>query len=199
MSQILASPKIATCGAHGTGKTTLVRSVAAALAERGIRVRQLPEVPRVVCEQVGDPEYFRRGNNSLAKQLALLTGQCVLETERSAGYLPLLCDRTILDHWAYTTYLFGNELDAQGLRPAVQDFVVRHLRSYDLIFYLPPEFPPVDDGTREGDVAFRDAIAANIEGLLADAGASTVTVRGTLNERTSSVLLATDHLLSGAP
>lgn len=158
--------KLAVSGAHGTGKTTVLTAFRDALLDEGIKAQLVPEVPRIVCEAADDKEFFRRENNSVERQFTLLMGQPVYESSVAAENDVILCDRTIIDHLAYTRNLFGESLREQGLDQVVLSLVGRHMQSYDLIFYVPPEINPIDDGTREGDRDFQLAIDEEIRSLL---------------------------------
>lgn len=184
--------KIALCGAHGTGKTTLLSELERALRNGGTVCSVVPEVPRIVCATADDPQFFRRGRNSLERQLSLLLGQPVLETVQGRSATYTLCDRTILDHWAYTRFLFKDRLLATGLLNVIEHFVTLHCATYDALFYLPVEFPPRDDGTREGDAEFQEAIDREIRSLLDTFELKYTTVRGSIAERARLVLQSTE-------
>lgn len=181
--------KLTFVGAHGTGKTTLVNAVNAHLASLGISCSVTPEVPRIICDSAGDPTFFRRDNNTLLKQALLLAGQPIYEMAAAAeGKLFLLCDRAILDHWAYTKCLFRNELKTEGVLASFDNFVVKHCASYDRIFYVPIELSPQDDGVREGDHEFQAAIDEEILRLLKAYGLTYHTVSGAVPERVAQVV-----------
>lgn len=158
--------KLAVSGAHGTGKTTVLTALRDALLEQGVKAQLVPEVPRIVCEAAGDKEFFRRENNSVERQLTLLMGQPVYESSLAVENDVILCDRSIIDHLAYTRYLFGDSLQEQGLDQVVLSLVGRHMQTYDLVFYVPPEIDPIDDGTRESSREFQLVIDEEIRSLL---------------------------------
>jgi thymidylate kinase len=158
--------KLTFVGAHGTGKTTLVNALAERIESLGIKCSVTPEVPRIICESADDATYFRRGKNSLSKQILLLVGQPIYEVAAINGASILLCDRAILDHWAYTRHLFMKELKEQEALSPLSNLIAKHCQSYDFIFYVPIEFAPLDDGTREGDQDFQKAIDQEIRELL---------------------------------
>ncbi|HYX72813.1 MAG TPA: ATP-binding protein [Nitrososphaera sp.] len=187
--QVRQLVKVTFVGAHGTGKTTLVNALAERINSLGLKCSVTPEVPRIICETAGDITYFRRDNNSLSKQILLLVGQPIYEVAAAAGGMAvLLCDRAILDHWAYTRYLFMKELeDEQALSP-LNNLIAKHCQSYDFIFYVPIEFAPLDDGTREGDQDFQNAIDAQIRELLKMYGLTYHTISGTVSERVAQVM-----------
>lgn len=173
------SHKVAISGAHGTGKTTLLR----ALTQSIPNISTLPEIPRILIELNDDPEQLRRGNNTLDRQLAIIAAQMAYEGQAVAtGSVPLLTDRTVGDHWAYTVALFESELNRPSVRLTEQS-VRRWLTTYDFIFFLSPEFPPEDDGVRESDVDFRDEIDGILKDLYTDAGVTTMSLTGTIEER----------------
>lgn len=192
-SQLGAQPrqplKVTFVGAHGTGKTTLVNALSEHITSLGIRCSITPEVPRIVCENAGDLTFFRRGNNSLLKQTVLLVGQPVYESGTPTGEESvLLCDRAILDHWAYTRHSFMQELELENVLRPLDNFVAKHCRSYTLIFYVPVEFAPKDDGTRESDHEFQRAIDGEIRELLKTYKLAYHTINGTVPERVAQVM-----------
>lgn len=181
--------KVTFVGAHGTGKTTLVNALREHMTSLGIMCSITPEVPRIVCENAGDRTFFRRGNNSLLKQAVLLVGQPVYEGDTSAGDESiLLCDRAILDHWAYTRHSFMQELESQNVLRPLDSIVAKHCRSYNFIFYVPIEFAPQDDGTRESDREFQRAIDEEIRELLKTYKLAYHIINGTVPERVAQVM-----------
>lgn len=179
--------KIALTGAHGTGKTTLLAALSKFFKNQGESHLLVPEIPRIACQAAGDPEFFRRGFNSLNKQLMLLFGQVVYESTCGKQTSLLICDRTVIDHLAYTRVLFGEELKSSQIDMLIEDFAVKHSKTYDEIFYLPIEFPPVDDGIRESDILFQRSVDNEIRALLDANKISVTTVSGTVEERASLV------------
>lgn len=188
-AQLRQSLKVTFVGAHGTGKTTLVKALSEHITLLGIRCSITPEVPRIVCENSGDPTFFRRGNNSLLKQTVLLVGQPIYESSTPAGDASvLLCDRAILDHWAYTRHSFMQELKSENILRPLDNLIAKHCRSYNFIFYVPIEFAPQDDGTRESDHEFQRAIDEEIRELLKTYKLAYHTINGTVPERVAQVM-----------
>jgi hypothetical protein len=174
--------KVGLTGAHGVGKTTLATQIVRLLGIHGINAQQTPEVPREIITEAGDPHFFRRGKNTLSRQLHILVRQ--IDIERTIdGPQVLICDRTLLDHWAYTLALFPRFGDAI-IRRIWGDFVIKYLqRSYGVIFYLPIEFLARDDGVREDNMDFQQKIDTLIQHHLERAGVIFVTVHGSLKRR----------------
>lgn len=188
------SKRIALTGSHGTGKTTLAGALVDHLTRAGTTAVAVPEVPRLVCAAAKDQELFRRDRNSLARQITLLFGQPVFERRAEAeGPTVVVCDRTALDHWAYTTALFTADLRREGLDQVLASFVRSYMASYDLVAYVPIEFSPIDDGTREGDIAFQQQIDQRIQDLLVEFAVEHAVVHGTVEDRVEQLLVAMEQ------
>lgn len=186
--------KAALTGAHGTGKTTLSGRVAA-LMSHGRTVGHTPEIPRLFIEEIGDKTIFQRGNNSFARQAMIMARQIETEAmlERSAEVL--ICDRTLVDHWAYTEVLFPDEV-ASLEGQAWKRMVGRWVASYDLIYRLPIEFAMENDGVREADENFRVAIDERIVALYSEFGRSVPIIKGSLEARELAFMEAIDKMLT---
>lgn len=178
--------KIALTGAHGTGKTTLIQALTQRLTER-YRVEACSEVPRILIDAAGDNTLFQRGNNTFIRQTTIMAGQFEEESRLlKLGPDLLLCDRTIIDHWAYTETLFPSECDALEGR-LWKTIVIRWLATYDLILKLPIEFSIIADGVREDDVSFQRDIDEIIDHLYREAKVDVEVIRGSVNERCSKI------------
>lgn len=176
--------RIALVGAHGTGKTTLSRVLSEHLQDLGLKVMSLPEVPRLLCSEAGDPVFFRRGNNSPLRQSLILLGHAIYELlSLKSDVDVVISDRALLDHWAYTVYLFSEELREAGVFDLYESLVVTHCQAYDAIVFIPIEFPVVDDGTREDDAAFQSGIQSTIHRLLESRELTHTTIKGSVEER----------------
>lgn len=177
--------KIAFTGAHGVGKTTLINKL-----EKGLSLKHsvnvTKEIPRIICDLINDPEYFRRGNNTPVKQMTILLGQLTQEYELAKSDL-LICDRTIFDHWAYTTYLFKGKMTEEHIKTC-ETFQCKHMKTYDKIFYIPIEFEVEDDGTREADELFQKEIDTIIKKNLNKYDFQYIPITGTIDERYQKVI-----------
>jgi nicotinamide riboside kinase len=176
-------------GAHGTGKTTLARRIVSEpnAVGQNLIISMTPEIPRIICSVVGDNEYLRRNKNTLLKQLLLLVGQPIYEGEHSREADVLVCDRSILDHWAYTKALFSKEIPPD-IEHVLTDFLKKHLRSYDLLAYVPIEFAVQDDGIREGDSDFQANIDSIIHESLVHWAIPFIVIRGSADARSSALI-----------
>jgi len=148
--------KIAFIGTHGVGKTTLCYDVAALLKKRDVNVDIVKEVARL------SPLPVNR-QTSLEAQTWILTTQ-VAEEIRAGAHAPVvICDRSVLDNYAYMA-------KACGRQKPVERFVDFWLKTYDLLFKVP--YPgtgaSAEDGFRDTDEFFMRAIDELVDRLLAE-------------------------------
>src|SRR5437764_4674972 len=110
-TEIMNAPlRVALIGAHGTGKTTLLRALLERLPSLHIRAAGLPEAPREIIKRANDPEFFRRGNNTGHRQMLILLVHLIQELDVHPETDLVISDRSLLDHWAYARHLFHEEL-----------------------------------------------------------------------------------------
>ena len=144
--------KIAFIGTHGVGKTTLCYELAAALKRLDISVDLVKEVAR------GCPLPINRDTNEDAQNWILHT-QVAREIELTAGYEAIVCDRSVIDNYAYMVH-------ATGRRPEIEPFIRHWMGTYTLLVKVPIISPPPFDGTRDTSVDFQTGIDLTIDGLL---------------------------------
>jgi thymidylate kinase len=147
--------KIAFVGTHGVGKTTLCYELAAALKRLDLSVDLVQEVAR------GCPLPINEDTTQDA-QLWILHSQIAAEIEHAAVSEVIVCDRAVLDNYAYL-------VNAAGRQPHLEDLIQQWLRTYRLLVKVPVVAPPRFDGTRAVSVDFQLAIDRIIEQLLAEA------------------------------
>jgi nicotinamide riboside kinase len=146
--------KVAFVGTHGVGKTTLSYELAALLKKRGLDVELVKEVARS-C-----PLPINR-ETSLFAQLWILHTQIACELEMDARHGVVVCDRSVLDNYAYLRH-------AAGPQPAAERTVDDWLPTYSLLLRVPATQRPPKDGVRDTDVDFQVAIDEAITALLAE-------------------------------
>ena len=102
----------------------------------------------------------------------------------------VVLDRSILDGWAYTSYLhkIGN-VTSRTLQVAFQT-MISIIDEYDMIFYLPPEIPIASDGQRSEDIEFRDGVVEQFESAMGLVGGANriTTISGTVEQRAQAIL-----------
>jgi nicotinamide riboside kinase len=148
--------KIAFIGTHGVGKTTLCFDLAAALKRQGFNVDVVKEVARL------SPLPINRAT-SLDAQTWILMTQIAEEIRSASRHEVVVCDRSVLDNYAYL-------VRACGRHPAMERLVDYWLPTYDLLFAVPVAGAPQADGVRDVDEPFVRAIDALVEELIAEKG-----------------------------
>jgi nicotinamide riboside kinase len=157
--------KIAFIGTHGVGKTTLCYELAARLKRLDLSVDLVKEVARS-C-----PLPINRETTVMAQEWILHT-QIAQEIELTPAYDAIICDRAVLDNYAYLVH-------AAGRRPELEPFILSWMQTYDLLVKVPVVAPPTFDGTRDVSIAFQRAIDRLIDELLADFSLTSVRLPAT--------------------
>lgn len=144
--------KIAFIGTHGVGKTTLCYELAAALKRLDLSVDLVKEVAR------GCPLPINRETTSEAQNWILHT-QVAWEIDLSHQYDVIVCDRAVIDNYAYMVH-------SAGRRPELEPFIRHWMDTYHLLVKVPVIAPPAFDGTRDTSVDFQRDIDHLIDDLL---------------------------------
>jgi len=144
--------KIAFIGSHGVGKTTLCYDLASLLKKQGVHVDMVKEVARL------SPLPINR-ETSLEAQTWILMTQVAEEIRSAAYHEAVVCDRSVLDNYAYM-------LLACGRQPAFERLVAHWMKSYDLLFKVPVSGAPAADGVRDTDEFFMRSIDQLVDRLL---------------------------------
>lgn len=144
--------KIAFIGSHGVGKTTLCFELAAALKRLDLSVDLVKEVAR------GCPLPINRDTTSDAQNWILHT-QVAREIELSGAFDVIVCDRAVVDNYAYMVH-------AEGRRPEIEPFIRHWMDTYSLLVKVPILNAPAFDGTRDTSVEFQMGIDRLIHELL---------------------------------
>lgn len=135
--------KIGICGTHGSGKTTAIFNLASYLKQYHFDVDIISEVARRCPYQINE-------NADIRTQLYIFSK--MLENEIMPNSEILICDRTLLDVYVYTSRV--NKKIADSLLP----FILEYIKTYDLIFYLSPKDYDINDGLRSTNIEFRKEI-----------------------------------------
>jgi thymidylate kinase len=147
--------KIAFIGTHGIGKTTLTYELCTRLKKQDLDVGFIEELARRCPFPINE-------GTSLEAQTWILTMTITKEIEHTKVYEHIICDRAVLDNYAYLFNKFGHV-------PALYDLVKYWIRTYDLLVKVPiNELYLRPDGVRSIDRGFQQAIDARIDQLLAE-------------------------------
>ena len=148
--------KLAFIGAHGVGKTTLCFDLASRLKRLDLPVDLVSEVAR------GCPLPINR-ETTLEAQAWILHTQIAQEIGAARPNLVLICDRSVLDNYAYLVHRAG--------RRSEYDALVSHwVRTYDLLVKVPILAAPTFDGRRDVSSVFQAEIDATIDDLVSEFG-----------------------------
>jgi nicotinamide riboside kinase len=144
--------KVAFIGTHGVGKTTLCYDLGAILKKRGLHVDLVKEVARL------SPLPINR-QTSLEAQMWILTTQIAEEIRSAAHHEVVVCDRSVLDNYAYLVFAAGRK---RWLEPLVN----RWMKTYDLLFKVPMSGGATADGVRDTDEFFMRQIDRLVDELV---------------------------------
>ncbi|MCJ7628576.1 MAG: ATP-binding protein [Longimicrobiales bacterium] len=144
--------KIAFMGSHGVGKTTLCFDVAARLKRLDMGVDLVKEVARACPLPINK-------DTTLEAQAWILHTQIAEEIAAAARYQVVVCDRSVLDNYAYLVHQAGQRREYDAL-------IREWMGSYDGLFKVPVLHPPSFDGTRDTSGSFQMEVDQIIDGLL---------------------------------
>ncbi len=147
--------KVAVIGTHGVGKTILTLSIASEL-------RKVNVDADVVCEISRRSPYPINEGTTRQGQLWILATQMQQELECGLRCRTVVCDRSLLDNYAYMVRAVGRQL---YLHPMLREW----LPTYDVLFHVPMiEETVVPDAKRAPSPAFRREIDRIICDLLGE-------------------------------
>ena len=148
--------KIAFVGTHGVGKTTLCFDLAAQLKRLDLGVELVKEVARRCPLPINE-------QTTPDAQAWILHTQMAEELAASASYEVVICDRSVLDNYAYLVARGGRRTDLDAL-------VESWTQTYQALFKVPVLDAPSYDGTRAVSRAFQMEIDATIDDLVSAFG-----------------------------
>jgi GTPase SAR1 family protein len=150
--------KLAFIGAHGVGKTTLCFDLASRLKRLDLGVDIVKEVARS-C-----PLPINRAT-TIEAQAWILHTQIAQEIAAVSRDQMVICDRSVLDNYAYLVHRAGR-------RPEFDALVGAWVTTYDALFKVPVLHPPAFDGQRDVSAEFQTAINDTIDDLIKTFGVS---------------------------
>ncbi len=150
--------KVAFIGTHGVGKTTLCYDLAARLKRLDFTVDFVKEVARECPLPINQ-------ETTLDAQAWILHTQIAREIAAADKYRAVICDRSVLDNYAYLVHQVGR---VDSLEPEI----ARWLKTYTRLVKVPIWEPPSFDGTRDLSESFQTEIDDMIDELVAAFGVS---------------------------
>jgi len=186
------SYRIAICGPHSSGKTTLLHALQMTEEFKGFK--SLPEVTRTIREhgvsinEMGDTD-------TQILIMAKHMQNILLEQD------DFIVDRCLIDGFVYTMYLHTKGRVAEYVKDYAMQLMLNYVSRYDLIFYIPCEFAPVDDGVRSTGKEFHEDIVGGFTKIIdilmdendcanVSCGLNIVTLTGTVEERVAKAKAA---------
>jgi nicotinamide riboside kinase len=174
--------RIGITGSHGTGKTTLAKALA---EQTGLPL--IEEQARYVAQKLGitSIKSLRDDQNRGANfQWGCLNQQ--LQVEKRQHFVS---DRTTIDNAVYWLKYHAHRWPSEASNYYYQR-ALGNVKNYDLIIYVPPEFPPEDDGFRGTDRGQQLEVDIYIRAFLALTEPSFITVKGTMEQRLKEAISA---------
>jgi len=166
--------KIGFCGTMSVGKTTLVNAL-----------KELSEFKNY---------HFRTERSKHLMNLGIplntdstLKGQLVFASERSAELMQekIITDRTVIDVMAFCDLSESMEDHEKFYLNATLYYLVDE---YDILFYVSPEGVEIEDnGVRETNAEYREAVDKKIKSIVGMYRANAITITGTVEERIKQV------------
>ena len=152
--------KLAFVGSHGVGKTTLCFDLASQLKRLDLGVELVKEVARRCPLPINE-------ETTLDAQAWILHTQIAEEMAAAATYEVVVCDRSVLDNYAYLVARVGR-------RPELDPLVGNWIRSYNALFKVPVLEAPSFDGTRAVSRSFQLEIDETIDSLISAFGVDVI-------------------------
>ncbi len=149
--------KIGFCGAQGTGKTSVAEMLAADPDMKAANWKFVPSTARLA---MAEGYKLNRDADELG-QLLTTCSRMVAEFRLEDDKTSTFSDRTPLDSLAYTSYQFSNAWKGTSSKfyfDISKGLVEKHMKEYDKLFYFPVFWPPVPDGSRDGDEGYQKEI-----------------------------------------
>ena len=166
--------KVALVGTHGVNKTTIAYELAGVLKRKGRTVELLTEIARE-CPFPLNEQATREAHQWI------IARQVQLEIEKSPRADVLVCDRSVLDNFAYYVRRYSSTSEeAEALGAYCRSW----MRTYDLLVRLPITEALAPDGFRSTDQEFQREIDLLCDELFESAYGKTtrpVYVRGSLD------------------
>lgn len=149
--------RYALTGSHGVGKTSVINGIEDFLIDKGItcitnssKARNIKALGFKINDKADDITELLIASNHISNF-------------SSDNWF---ADRCIIDTWAYALWNYGNGLITGKTFHTIDHLAVKFVTLFDEIFYIPIEFPMVEDGIRVNDEHFRKVIDEKIRSFL---------------------------------
>ena len=150
--------RIALVGSHGTGKTTLLKAIEASGKFDGYR--KITEVSRSLIEELGFNPLVGESTYEQKHDFEWKIFEKQVREEKSGDFVS---DRSVFDILAYASTLMDT-IDFAHFYSVVLKY--HEENPYDLLVFVPIEFPMEKDGIRPEDEEYRHEIEQRMRKLL---------------------------------
>jgi len=172
--------RIAFTGSHSTGKTTLSEHFP----------NRIDEIARTIIKEVGSPDKMEQEQwDEFQQEVMDKQIQAELNMVKHAGWF--ISDRSVIDVIAYATR-FCTPKKLRALKDQAEEYMKDN--PYDIIFYVPIEFPLEKDWLRFEEKHYQEIIDLQILKLLKRYKIKYVLVSGTVEQRLQIVNEAINSL-----
>ncbi|MBI4617317.1 MAG: AAA family ATPase [Planctomycetes bacterium] len=169
--------KIAFIGTHGVGKTVLTFELASYLRKRSVDADVAYENSRRCPFPINE-------GTTLEAQMWILANQWKEELEASRRSHLVICDRSVLDNYAYMVL-------ASGRQEYLQPLLARWIETYDILVQVPIiDRRIVADGTRTTAREFQMRIDRMVRDLVVEFGCGEKTIELPLDRDRHLAVLA---------
>ena len=172
--------RIAISGAQSVGKTTILNALRSEKIFKDYHIAN--EVTRRV-QSYGLP--INEKGTDLTQRLIMQ--EHIVNTFM---YDNFIADRSAWDGYVYSCYLWTKSRISHDTLDYSRQVFMKVQPTYDIQFYIEPEFDIVDDGVRSINKEFRDNIIRIFESTALDYKMNAVILRGSVRERVEQVLNA---------
>lgn len=176
--------RIGISGAQSVGKTTLLNALRSEKIFKDYHIAN--EVTRRVASY-GLP-INESGTDTTQK---LIMQEHIVNTFMYGNFI---ADRTAWDGYVYSCYLWNNSKISYDTLQHAREVFVKVQPTYDVQFYINPEFDIENDGVRSIDLGFRNSIVQLFNNTAKDYKLKVINLSGSVRERVDTVLHVIEEL-----
>lgn len=176
--------RVSISGTHSTGKTTLVN-----LIKKNYNFIFQEGLTRVVNQ------FFTINSNGGDIMQVIAATDHLKRVSCSDKLIDIFSERCSLDCLAYTQVLYNYNQVSKDVLDYAEYVFKKTINSYDLIFYLKPEFNIVEDGVRDMNVNFRDDVYKCFENIIKSYNINVEILTGSIEQRFSRIQLLLERIL----
>lgn len=176
--------RIAISGAQSVGKTTILNAL------RSEKIFQEYQICNEVTRRVGSYGLPINEDGTDLTQRLIMQEHIV----NTFMYDKFIADRSAWDGFVYSCYLWQHGKISYDTLHFSRDVFMKVQPTYDIQFYIEPEFDIVNDGVRSTNLKFRDEIIRLFEKSIVDYKMNAVVLKGSVRERVEQVLSAVQEL-----